>query len=499
MQRRHFLASPLALAAAQTTATTRTGFAERDITPELGMEQPGGYGKVYHRTLHDPCKARAVVMDDGAKTVALVGVDALVLPRTVAVEARKRIAARTGMAPESILIGASHSHSSGPVGMVLPGEYYFTSDPLVRKLAYELSSGADAKYLDFLTRQIVEAVVVAWTSRRTLLLGVGAGHEDKAAFNRRHRMKNGLTYTHPRQGNPEMLDYAGPIDPQVGVLGAWDEKGRLAGCVVTYACHATTSPGGISANWIYYLEKTIRGALDEQAVVVFLQGCSGDITQVDNKSPYAMPSGDEQARLVGGRVGAEAVKTLLSMTRGRLTPVDYAVDNVKIARRAPSAERVTAARATAQQDPKSAGPAQWTFAKELVMADALARHEPAVMAEFQAIQVGPALFLSNPGETFVEIGLAIKKQSRFKLTFPVELANGCVGYVATEEALGPRGGGYETRLTSYTNLTPQAASIFIATGVKLSQRFTPGKLPAGPPPPKFTGAWDYGNVPAEVK
>jgi hypothetical protein len=65
--------------------------------------------------------------------------------------------------------------------------------------------------------------------------------------------------------------------------------------------------------------------------------------------------------------------------------------------------------------------------------------------------------------------------------------------------LGPKGGGYETRLTSYTNVEPKAAATFIRTSVSLSQRFTPGAMPEPKRAPKFTGPWDYGNVPAEIR
>lgn len=492
------IASRHLASAAAPPAPLKAGFAERDITPDLGLEQPGGYGKSFHRSLHDPCKVRAAVFDDGKNRVALVGTDTLMIPRHLVLAARREIQEKCGIAPDAVLIGASHSHSSGPVGMIQPGEYDHAA-PLVRQLAYEKSSCADAGYLKRVQAEIVRAVCQANDARVEARCGFGAGLENQVAFNRRLRMKNGLTFSHPGKGNPEILEYAGPTDPQVGVIGAWDSAGKFLGCVINYACHATTSPGGISANWIYYLEKTIRGALGADVPVVFLQGDCGDVTQVDNLDPRTNPAPEKWAQRVGGRIGAEAVKVLLSIEPGTDVALAAKSKVLSIRRRVPSPERVRQCLELVQKTPKEVGDAEWTFAKEIVLLDALLAREPAVEVEVQAIQVGPAAFVSNPAELFVQFGLDLKAKSPFPLTFPVELANGCVGYVPTEEAFGPRGGGYETRLTSYSNLEPTAGRQMVEAGLELLRTLSPGKIfePAKAPP--FSKPWSYGNVPPELK
>ena len=124
--------------------------------------------------------------------------------------------------------------------------------------------------------------------------------------------------------------------------------------------------------------------------------------------------------------------------------------------------------------------------------------ESTAQVEVQAIQVGPAVFIGNPAELFVQLGLEIKGKSLFPFTFPVELANDCVGYVPTEEVFGPHGGGYETRLTSYSNLDITAGKRIVDAGLELARQMKPGVVPEMQKAPLFQGqSWSYGNVPPE--
>ena len=494
-------AAPGAIAA-DGAPTFRAGFAERDVSPAVGDEAPGGYGKARHAAFHDPCKARAAVFDDGVTVVAIVGLDALLIRKPTVAEARRRIAERTGIAPDRVMIAASHSHSAGPTGMILPGEFDGDSE-LVRSLAYDKTVTANPEYLEKVIEGIAAAVTEAFERRTDARAAAGYGLAEGVAFNRRFRMRNGFTMTHPGVGNPDIVSVAGGVDPQVGVLGSWNAAGECEGVVVNFACHATTGPGGISADYVHHLERTLRGALGDRCIVVFTAGMAGDVTQVDNRSRFAHPQfGDPAARRLGASVGAAAAKALLQLepSAGALVPLAAAGRTLEIPRRVPRPERVAKARelvgmpADAKVDPT-----EWTFAKEIVLLDARLAREPVASLEVQAIQVGPAVFLSCPAEYFVDYGLELKAAGPFPVTFPVSLANDCVGYVPTEDALGPRGGGYETRLTSYSNLVPSAGRTICDALKELAAGLKPGVVPVAAPAPPFQGQpWSYGNLPPEL-
>jgi hypothetical protein len=492
-----FLAVSVAFASSA-LAQLRAGFADCDISPTVGMREAHAVARHVFKSFVDPCKVRAAILEDGQSQVALVSLDALMIPRDVVQRARVDIARTIGLAAEAVLIAATHSHSSGPVGVVMPGQFDGAPND-IQRLAYEESSLADPAYLATVERRIVEAVRLAHQRLEPVALGFGFGEEHKVAFNRRQRMKQGKTWSHAGAMNPDIISYAGPIDPQVGVLGAWSRDGRLVGVVVNFACHATTNPGGISANWPGAMERTIQGALRTSAPVLFLAGPSGDVTQVDNLSPYVRPTQAQWLEQVGGRVGAEAVKVLLTLPRVDNATIGSRQKTWRIARRGPVPERVARAREIVAAGKPAAGElTEWTFARETLLLDYIVAVEPDVQVEVQAIQVGPAVFLSSPAELFVEFGLEQKRRSAFPFTFPVSLANGCVGYVPTEAAFGAGGGGYETRLTFYSNLEITAGRQFAEAGLALAAQLGPDAAPDHPRIAAPGKPWPHGKVDPQI-
>jgi len=478
----------------------KAGFASVDITPPLGSESPGYFEKRVFWDVHDPLYAKAVVFEAGGSRVSLVGVDALSLKASTVREARRLAEAMTGIPGENIMVGASHDHQAGPtVDWVGDREALVTnaSDPDFLKALLQNAPAADAAYLSLLARAIASAVALADKHKVKALCAVGLGREETVSFNRRFKMKDGREMTHPGKGNPDIVRPAGPIDPNVGVLSAWGEDGELLGCVVNFACHGTTLGGeAFSADWPHYLDDTIRGVMGHDSTVVFLNGACGDVTQVDNRSLRESEFGEKWSRRVGRKVGAEALKVLSEAEPFEMGPLESKREVLHLARREVPPDRLQWAKDLVRnKTPKE--DASWVFARDMILLSERNKLEPSVPCEIQVIQLGPLVLSSSPAELFCQLGLDIKSGSTFPYTFIVELANGCIGYVPTEEAMGPAGGGYETRMGMHSFLAPSSGKRIVKASIELIRSLTPATIreKAG----EKGKPWDYGSVgPEEV-
>jgi hypothetical protein len=98
------------------------------------------------------------------------------------------------------------------------------------------------------------------------------------------------------------------------------------------------------------------------------------------------------------------------------------------------------------------------YARETVL---LAKYPPKVKVILQAIRIGELGIVAIPCETFVEIGLELKKKSPLRPTFTIELANGYNGYLPTPQQ--HQLGGYETWRARSSYLEVDASTRISAT------------------------------------
>ncbi|MGC8977111.1 MAG: hypothetical protein ACP5OB_05750 [Candidatus Ratteibacteria bacterium] len=476
----------------------KLGFFQLDITPFLGMERPGGYGKSYIEKIHDPLKVRASVIEKDEKVVICV-LDTLVIQsRKFVEEVREEVHKKLGIKKENILISATHTHSGGPFFGPLPEEYKDAPE-IVKVLLDKYSIITDPFYYEIVKKRTVDAILMADMTKEDVVCQVGYGFEKNVSFNRRFKMKNGRIYTHPGKGNPDIVEPAGPVDPDVGVLSFWNKNNKFLGCFINFACHCTTSPGGASSDWLYYTEKIIKKNVCEDSNVILLQGASGDITQVDNLSLRENEFGEKWANFVGTRIGLESLKIILTEDKYEFEFLRVKSKIFKVKRRNSSDEKLKKAFEIVKkglEDENIRKKAEWIFAKERIILDYITKKQPEFEVEIQIIQIGPLIIATNPGEFFCSLGRRIKKNSHFPFTFIVELANGNIGYLPNKEAFTEKGGGYETVLTSYSNADIETGEKIVEESIKLIKNFVPEPIPKK----KISTSipWSYGILGPEI-
>ena len=178
--------------------------------------------------------------------------------------------------------------------------------------------------------------------------------------------------------------------------------------------------------------------------------------------------------------------------RGEINTLKVISDKLLVKRRKPSQKTVENAIAILEKGEKTT--TEYQFAKQHFIAAEVVAHEPEFYIDVDAIQIGPLVIITLPGEVFCGVGLDVKKDSKFPFTWVSSLANRSIGYVPTADVLDPvTGGGYESRLTAGTCTAPETADNMVRKSLELIEKLTPDPIPVGPQIEPVTTVWSYGS------
>ena len=127
--------------------------------------------------------------------------------------------------------------------------------------------------------------------------------------------------------------------------------------------------------------------------------------------------------------------------------------------RTPTAEQLEEAKKMLA-NPAGIHPHKLLYANEIVE---VAKMPVDLEVPVQSLCVNDLGIVGLHGEVFVEIGLDTKERSPFPQTMVVGLANGTVGYIATDKALDE--GSYETRLCRHVRSPKGTGKLWADTAV----------------------------------
>jgi len=404
-----------------------TGLSCENIEIEKGMAMTGYLGRISAAEgIHDQLKIKCVVFDDGKTCAAYVVCDLLGLSSEFLKETADFTEEITSIPANNIIVACTHTHS-GPASIFLRhcGE-------------------VDTKWMQRLKYSIARCVKNAKQNLEPSVLTYSTGSSD-INMNRDTVVKE----------DAERLR-----DNQVGLLTIHRaDDFKIKAMVVNYACHPTVLLDNnlmFSADFPYYLEKRLKEKISEDLMVVFVNGCCGNLGPIKCGS-------FEASEELGSRLASDVYGLLDNNVSGKNT------DGVDFQNAAIHVETVCVEIPLNHKlDEGQLIKMQQEYTKYL--ADELSRNKEGIMAKvykafkewaedmlgmlkagnlpdsvdaaLKLLSIGNLKIVNIPFEAFHDIGLKIKKLFGVQNTMVVGYANGNFGYLPSKELYNH--GYYET-------------------------------------------------------
>ena len=436
------------------TAGFQAGTACVDITPPVGAPLGGFAARTHGATgVHDPLKAKAIAVSDGASPLLFITCDLLSLPYDVVDEIHAAIGKACGLVPEQILLNTSHTHSG----------------PLIRGM--KGMGQPDAVYASNLVALLGGLAQMALADLRPVTISLHQGPL-QVGLNRRQRTADGGTVL---GRNPDL-----PADPAVRVLRFSRDDGSLAALLFSHAAHGVVLGSRnylISGDWMGCAQRELERAYPG-TLVGFAQGCCGNVNPQVVQGTFA----DAQRlgrRATGGVIMAAESDGLLltprvATARGTIhlpqldpPPIGEAEEQVQQAEGILREAEETEDQARLQYAQAFFAWAVWirTLACDGVK-------NQTMRLDVSAAVLGSCAIVGMAGEVFYEYAAKIAAASPFAATVVWGTTNGCAAYLPTAAEIPF--GGYEVdsamRYYRQLRLKPDAERLVLNETQALLQR-----------------------------
>jgi hypothetical protein len=373
-----------AVAVSEARAEFRAGAARRVITPDPLLPVSGGLGAP--RTAKEKrgdLEVGAIVFENGGTRVAFVSLDLLGFPSVLGNRVRKAV---SGVKPENILIGATHTHSA-------PDTYAFPDG--------KGGHTGDLAYMDRVCKLAAEAIDEAVAKLAPARLRVGGGEaKGKIAYN-----------------------YYAPdlYDRRMSVLRFERVDGKAIASLVNYAIHPE-----VLGNEVGILSPDLVGPLRDRVaeagggLCLFMNGAQGGMITADNRD-LSQPRDPLRAYWNDLRAWSECERI------GRL----MADEAARLLGNAPL-----------DADPKVgcagvdvAFPVESDLMWAVIVGSPLGYPRNAdrtVTVRVALVDLGDARILTIPGEALPNIGFYLKRKMNGKQNMLFGLTNEAFGYILTK-------------------------------------------------------------------
>ena len=417
------------------SSTLLVGVAEIDITPPYGAKMAGALVPRPSHGAADPLFVKAIVLEGNGVRMAYAVFDLVGLTLPIGEKMTAAASAATGIPAEHIVWSCTHTHS-GPVTINhFPSD---TPDPV------------DYAWQASLIDKFAACVAEADRKKAPMRASRARAYQLGVSHNRRLRYKDGReinTWLLNQGEDLQCVGAAGPIDPEVGMLAFDDEGGTLQAVLFNFALHNNArGDGWLSAEYTAVVAARLREAFGPQVVTLFLPGACGDLNNLVNYRQTGDALADAMLPYLHQRAPMADVTLGIASRRLAVPLRDVFMDQE---------ERLVKA--------------QWWKDVEDFFRKTQAdmQRAPRTQAEtlVHAWRIGEVSFATFPGEAFVELGLQIKRESPFPWTYPVELANDCLGYLVTPQAW--EAGGYESLVSTAAIAAPEASGMFVEANLQL--------------------------------